>query len=274
VSLTEPLEMLDKNLIRAQLDQHSKSLLSDLVLLATTDSTNSWIRAQPRPEQPGLAVFAEYQSAGRGRRGQRWVSPSGRNIYLSIGWKFESGAAELGCLPLVLALGACDALEQAGLRGHGVKWPNDLWLDHKKLGGCLVEIQGDTGGPCAAVMGVGINVCMPTSTPETGDIDQAWTDVASRVPDISRNLLAAKLLNSIIRGLDQFTQHGFEPFTDEWKSRDLLSGEHVELKQADKSISGQCLGISRGGGLLIQGPQAVGEYMSGEVSNVKKESSA
>jgi len=270
--LLEPLELLNGDRIRSHLEPEAESGLNELVLLPSVDSTNSWIQSQPTESQPGTAVFAESQSAGRGRRGQQWVSPFGRNIYFSVGWRFESGAGELACLPLLLALCACEALDRVGLQGHGVKWPNDLLVDDRKLGGCLVEVQGDVSGPCMAVLGVGINVRMPASTPEAEHIDQAWTDVASRVPGISRNRLAGKLLNSSITRLNQFARDGFEPFAGDWAARDMLAGKDVNLKLPSGPIRGPCMGISPRGGLLIQNAKGVGEYMAGEASVVRKDS--
>ena len=135
--------------------------------------------------------------AGRGRRGRRWHSPEGGNLYLSLGWRFRQPLAELGCLPLVVALSAAAALTRSGLEGHRIKWPNDLLIDGPKLCGCRVEMQGDAGGPYHAVLGIGINIQMPRSE-ATSAIDQPWTDVKTHLPDCSRNGLAALLLEELV----------------------------------------------------------------------------
>ena len=224
----------------------------------------------PVDQQAGRAVMAECQTAGRGRRGQAWVSPYGRNIYLSLGWAFESGAGELACLPLLVALSACDALTTAGLQGHGIKWPNDLLHDSRKLGGCLVEVQGDVSGPCHAVLGVGLNVRMAQDSPGTGDIDQPWTDIASQAPAVSRNTLAANLLDHLVVNLKEFASDGFEPFMARWQSVDVLQGHEVELRHAGRKVTGISRGISGRGALLIQDGQGVGEYTAGEISTIRK----
>jgi BirA family biotin operon repressor/biotin-[acetyl-CoA-carboxylase] ligase len=268
--LREPLELLDEEHIRSRLTAHAKSLLAGLALLQEVDSTNRWLQALPSGEQAGFCVLAECQTAGRGRRGQHWISPFGRNIYLSLGWSFESGAGDLGCLPLLLALSASQALDDEGLQGHGIKWPNDLLLDQRKFGGCLVEVQGDVSGPCQAILGAGINVHMPPSTNGVEAIDQPWTDVSSRVPGISRNRLAASLVNTLLINLERYTVEGFGPFMAYWKTRDELAGKALELSLAGKTIRGTSGGISPGGGLLLKTAQGVGEYKAGEASIVRK----
>ncbi len=148
--LREALELLDRERILAAMGA-SRAALGNVRVLATCDSTNDVVRKLGRDEAHGAAVLAERQTAGRGRHGRRWHSPFARNLYLSLGWIFERGVAELGGLPLVVALAATRAIRGAGLRAQGVKWPNDLVVDGRKLGGCLVEIQGDANGPCRAV---------------------------------------------------------------------------------------------------------------------------
>lgn len=270
--LVEPLELFDRELILSQIGEKAKNSLNKLVILATTESSNSWLQEKPLSEQAGVFVLAERQTAGRGRRGKKWVSPFGRNIYASLGWEFERGAGDLGCLPLLVALSACDALDALGLRGHSIKWPNDILMNGYKLGGCLVELQGDVNGPCLAVMGIGINVQMPESAPGASAIGQAWTDVCSHVPGVSRNRLAGLLLDSLVSRIEIFSRDGFLPFHQDWKSRDALNGKEVELLLPGSTLKGVALGISDRGGLMLQTEQGVGEYLAGEVSVIKKES--
>jgi len=184
--LAEPIELLDRQRITAGLSAGAQRDLASFQIISTVDSTNAELQRMPAAEQHACAVLAERQTSGRGRRGRHWYSPFARNIYLSLGWRFDTGVGELGCLPLVVALAAGEALRLAGVTGHAIKWPNDILLNGRKLGGCLVEVQGDASGPCSAVMGVGINVNMPQSTAGTNMIDQPWTDVGSQVPWVSR----------------------------------------------------------------------------------------
>ena len=239
--------------------------LAGLNIKASLDSTNSALQRLPLGQQHAAAIVAEHQSAGRGRRGRQWHSPHGRNLYLSLGWRFDKPLAELGCLPLVLALSAAGALARAGLKGHRVKWPNDLLLDGRKLCGCLVEVKGDAKGPCHAVLGVGINVHMPASE-ETNEIDQPWTDLHSQLPACSRNDLAALLLEELIRQLILFAEQGFTPFRESWQRMDGLAGQVVNVYSGSGSLQGTARGIDDQGAFLLDTGKEVLSLHIGEVS--------
>jgi BirA family biotin operon repressor/biotin-[acetyl-CoA-carboxylase] ligase len=263
--LREPLELLDESIILAGLDSAIRTRLNSLSIEASLDSTNSALQRLPVDQQHATVILAEHQSVGRGRRGRQWHSPYGRNLYLSLGWMFDQSLAELGCLPLVVALATAQALSRAGLEGHKVKWPNDLLLDGRKLCGCLVEVQGDTQGPCYAVLGVGVNVLMPASELTAG-IDQPWTDLNTHVPGCSRNRLAALLLEELIIQLTLFAERGFTPFFDLWQQFDALKEQTVEVLTGSSSIKGTARGIDQRGALLLDTGAEVLTLYSGEVS--------
>lgn len=262
----EQVELLDRDSILAEIDDRFGSPPLALRIASEVDSTNDRLLAMPASQRHRVALLAEHQTRGRGRRGRQWVSPYGRNIYLSMGWTFELGAAELGCLPLVVALAACEALARLGLKDQRVKWPNDLLLGGRKLGGCLVDIQSDVNGPCHAVMGVGLNLHMPAGLPETAAIDQPWTDLGAALPGLSRNRLAGQLLNAMLAKTSQFARQGFQPLQAEWRARDGLAGQQVELSHASGTVRGRVLGITARGALRLQLSSGTGEYAAGEVS--------
>jgi len=262
---TDQIELLDKAAILAGMDPATRNQLSGLNIETSVDSTNSALQRLALAQQHAAVVLAEFQSAGRGRRGRQWHSPLGRNLYLSLGWKFEKSPAELGCLSLVLALCAAQALTRAGLEGHRVKWPNDLLLDERKLGGCLVEVKGDTKGPCHAVLGVGINVHMPESA-VANEIDQPWTDLHSQLPDCSRNGLAALLLEELLKQMVLFAEQGFTPFRYLWKQMDSLNGQLVSVYSGNGSLQGTARGIDDHGALLLDTGKEVLSLHVGEVS--------
>ncbi len=259
------VELLDQALIREQMSQQTRNKLTGLVIEASLDSTNSALQRIPVAQQHGMAILAEYQSAGRGRRGRRWHSPAGGNLYLSFGWHFRQPLAEMGCLPLVVALSAAQALARSGLEGHQVKWPNDLLLDRKKLAGCLVEVQGDARGSCHAVMGVGINIHMPQAE-TVPEIDQPWTDLCTHLPDCSRNNLAALLLEELIDQLSLFAAQGFTPFTRLWEQMDGLKGRLVDITTGQLILHGTVAGIDGDGALLLDTGAEILSLHSGEVS--------
>lgn len=264
-SLSETIELLEEHKILAALDAEARGMLRGIETYATLDSTNSALQRLPEGARHAVAVLAEHQSSGRGRRGRRWVSPFARNIYLSLGWQFQNRVDELGCLPLVVALAVAKALTQAGLDGHRVKWPNDLLLDGRKLSGCLVDTKSDNEGPCHAVIGVGINVHMPESE-QTGKIDQAWTDLEQQLPGLSRNHLAGLLLQALVKDLTLFARQGFEPFRQYWRQMDGLYGRVINVYSKNESMSGTAIGIDENGALLLDTGQQTLRLHSGEVS--------
>lgn len=264
-SVLSSVELLDRSLILARMDSRLREKLTGLVIEQTLDSTNSALQRIDAEQQHGRAILAEQQTAGRGRRGRHWHSPEGGNLYLSLGWRFSQPMAELGCLPLVVALSAAQALTRSGLEGQRIKWPNDLLLDNKKLCGCLVEVQGDTRGPCDAVLGVGINIRMPASQAATA-IDQPWTDLHSHLPDCSRNQLAALLLEEMLVNLSLFAAKGFAPFTEQWQQLDVLKGRRVDVAAGNRILHGTVAGIDKVGALLLDTGHEILSLHSGEVS--------
>ena len=262
--LSEPLELLDREKILAVRGTAFQAELRQLDILSEIDSTNSELLRRGAGHRHSCAVIAERQTGGRGRRGRQWHSPFGRNIYLSLGWKFESGLGQLGCLPLVVAISASSALLRMGLRGRTIKWPNDLLLEGRKIGGCLVEVQGDLNGPCHAVMGVGINVRMP-DIEQPKSIGRAWTDVSSHIAGASRNELAALLLDELVKAMTVYRLGGFEPFREAWAGLDELKDKPVTLFRDQKKITGIARGLGERGGLLLERSGVVDEFHAGEV---------
>jgi len=263
--LREPLELLDRAKILNSMDSTVSEKLRSLRIESSLDSTNAEVRRLANADQHAAVIIAEHQTGGRGRRGRQWHSPYARNLYLSMGWMFDNALSELGCLPLVVALATASTLQRMGLEGHRVKWPNDLTLDGRKLCGCLVEVQGDSQGPCHAVLGIGINVHMPVSE-LTGGIDQPWTDLHSRLPDCSRNLLAGLLLEELVTALERYSAQGFSPFGDSWKQWDGLCGRSIGVLTASGEIRGTAAGIDAAGALLLDTGAEIVKLYSGDVS--------
>jgi BirA family biotin operon repressor/biotin-[acetyl-CoA-carboxylase] ligase len=262
--------LLKRTLILQNIDPEFLDELASLSIESSVDSTNSAVQRLPVAEQHAAAILAEQQTTGRGRRGRMWHSPYAKNLYLSLGWKFEKSLTELGCLPLVVALSVAGALSRAGLTGHKIKWPNDILLGGRKLSGCLVEMQVNSNGFCNAVIGVGINVDMPESE-SINEISQPWTDLRTRLPDCSRNGVAALLLEELIRNLKAFESQGFTPFASSWVEMDVLQGALIEVFSGDKILTGTAAGIDDAGALLLDTGKEVLSLHSGEVSLRKTE---
>lgn len=256
------IELLDASTIRAGLSPASRDLLADLQVCRQVDSTNAVLARGTTASRGARVCLAEYQSAGRGRRGRHWVSPFGSNVYLSIAWQFGGGAEVLQGLPLAVGASICEGLERLGVAGLKLKWPNDIQRDGAKLAGILVEMSGDAAGPCTVIVGVGINVAMPgRSAPEIG---QPWADLADLRP--GRNTLVATLLEQLLPLLDAYEREGFAPWRERWMARDAYAGKPVRIEGGGRVMAGIAAGVDEGGALLLQGETGTVAVHGGEVS--------
>ena len=263
--LSDPLELLSQEQIEQHLLPHSQQALTRIHLLDEVDSTNAYLLK--RPDLRGLQVaLAERQTQGRGRRGRPWVSPFARNIYLSLSWTLEGGINQAEGLSLVIGMAVARTLGRLGLMDAGIKWPNDIHWQQKKLGGILLEMAGEAGGPCRLVVGIGLNVAM--NELQNQEIDQPWVDLSTIMMGAppSRNKLAAMLLNAVIEVLRDFESGGLAHFLTEWRRYDLVSGREVSLHLPDRIVTGYAQGIDETGALLVRTEQGIQRFVSGEVS--------
>ena len=263
------LELLDATTITQLLSKNHQSLLSTLEIHDSLNSTNSYLvdYAQQHAAS-GIVCFAEHQSAGKGRRGRTWVPPYGSNLYMSILWRFQQGgiAATAG-LSLAIGIAVIRALKQHHIDDVSLKWPNDIYSQGKKLGGILIEVSGETDGPCSAVIGLGLNLFLPVSEAQT--ITQAWTDLTNvtGIVPVSRNQLAATLISHILTIVNGFETVGIQTYLDEWRSYDCLQGHLATLYIGQQKIDGLVEGIDDNGLLLIKRAEGTTQaFASGEVS--------
>jgi BirA family biotin operon repressor/biotin-[acetyl-CoA-carboxylase] ligase len=281
-SSDQAVETLDPERIRKLMSAGSLQRLSQITILADTDSSNSALKRLPLAQQHAHALLADCQTGGRGRRQRNWYSPPGCNVYLSLGWRFDDSQGRLSTLPLMVAVCTCRALSHTGLTAYGIKWPNDILAGGAKLAGILVEVQAAGGGTAHAVIGVGVNVIMPVAGAigrQAGAvIDRPWTDIASQlrggVSDLSRNGVAALLLEALVHGIAVFEAAGFQPFEKEWRELDLLEGRQVSLHNKGMSTTGIARGIDADGGLVLEIGNAGGKlcrqvFHAGEVHVVE-----
>ncbi len=257
-SLPAPMQLLDKEAILAQLHQ------ARLDVIPVIDSTNQYLLDRMSKLQSGDACIAEYQQAGRGRRGRQWFSPFGANIYMSMYWRLEQGPAAAMGLSLVIGIVMAETLQQLGAQDVRVKWPNDLYLHDRKLAGILVELTGKTGDAAQIVMGAGINLAMRGAAAE--QINQGWINLQEAGIAINRNDLAAKLINSLRDALPLFERDGLTPFTERWRALDNFMDRPVKLLIGDREIHGIARGIDKQGGLLLEQEGEMKSWVGGEIS--------
>jgi BirA family biotin operon repressor/biotin-[acetyl-CoA-carboxylase] ligase len=264
--LREPLDLFDREAILEQIPAAERSGVSALYLHDTIDSTNTWLMQKGAEGVPSGAIcLTEHQLAGRGRHGRQWISPFGRNIYLSLLWRFEMSPMEVAGLSLAAAIGVLRVLRSLDCLEAGLKWPNDILCWNKKLAGLLLEVSGEASGPSQVVIGVGLNTWLGSAGEA---INQAWTDLSS-IPNVqsrSRSQLAALLVTELLRVIQQYRIAGLASFLDEWHENDLMLGQSVEIRTASQSHRGEHLGIEASGAmrLLVDGKHRL--FHAGEVS--------
>jgi BirA family biotin operon repressor/biotin-[acetyl-CoA-carboxylase] ligase len=270
--LSEKLCLLDAARIRRGLRLDVAPRVQMLDVLPEIDSTNAQLlrRVQTGAEQACAdqvqVCLAERQSAGRGRRGRSWVSPFGRNVYMSLLVTFDGGAAALSGLSLVVGLAVAEALQARGVRGVGLKWPNDIYCQERKVGGVLLEISGDLQSRCHVVVGVGLN--LRARPQDMADVTQPWTDLASQGFDTDqRNELVAELLNSLVTAVTLFQAQGFGVFLPRWQGLDLSRDRSLEvLPGGNEAVRGVGQGVDVDGALLVATDMGLRKFHGGEVS--------
>lgn len=258
--------MLNNSKINAHLNEAAQRVCVALEIFPRIDSTNSYLMALAQADAPsGSVCFAETQTAGKGRRGRQWISPQGQNIYGSFLWRF-SCVAGLGGLSLAIGVGVIRVLRQQGFANVGLKWPNDIYSDGKKLGGILIEVTSHTDGSASAVIGLGLNFNLP---PNLDGITQAYTNLHEVAPDVAleRNFVVAQLLNELLPIAATFEDQALAAYLDEWRDYDCLFGKSVNLFVGSQQISGIVQGIDENGLLKLQRDDGtIQTFASGEVS--------
>ena len=268
--LAAATEPLDASAIKGRLARDAREHVAKLQAVWSIASTNTSLL-----ERPGLkngaseVLLAEYQTAGRGRRGRAWLAPPGGAICLSLSWTFREVPPDLGALGLVIGVCVLRALREQGVRNASLKWPNDLLLGERKLGGVLIDLRAESAGPAYVVIGIGLNVALGEQVSrriaEAGlpaaDLSDAGLSAASR------NRVAAGLIGACVRGLMEFERQGLKPFIEEWRSADALRGRPVDVRAVEGTTSrGLARGIDVHGALMVETPQGVRRFISGDVT--------
>jgi len=253
---------------RPSMDYATPALQVELVDQLDSTSTEL-LRRAARRDIHGALLAAEWQTAGRGRRGRVWTAVAGGSLTFSLGWRFEQGAGFVAGLSLAVGVAVVRALEAEGLAGVELKWPNDLVHRHLKVGGILVELNGDALGPSTVVVGVGLNIRLPQNVKR--DIAQPVSDLATvagrGAPPIDRNRLLARLVCELAASLSQYAAQGFMPFAAEWQRRHAYQGKPVKLLLPDgEQVKGTVAGVDSTGALVLADGPRRARFLAGEIS--------
>jgi BirA family biotin operon repressor/biotin-[acetyl-CoA-carboxylase] ligase len=262
--LVTPVDWLDAAQIRRHLGARAETY--QVHVLDAVDSTNTLLLAEALAGAPsGLALAAEVQTGGRGRRGNRWHAGLGGGLTFSVLWRFELGVGSLGGLSLAASVALVRALRELGGDEVQLKWPNDLLCRFQKLGGVLTELEGDVLGPSAAVIGIGVNVHVDPAVRER--IDQAVTDLTATGVRQDRNRVLGALLRHLADALELFAAQGFAPLKDEWMRYDALAGRAVAVIMPDRTEhAGIAAGVADDGALQLLTTAGLRRFHSGELS--------
>ena len=213
-------------------------------------STNDLVREfLSADDSRGVIVLAEEQTQGRGRRGRRWHSPAGANLYLSLGWRFHGPVERLSGLSLAIGAMLAEAIARDYTVELALKWPNDLYHGERKLGGVLIELLGEKNSVIPVIAGIGLNVNMPLE--DTEAIQRPWTDLSSVLgTQVNRNDLAARLINQLASGLTDIEGGDMGSWLERWRQRDFLLGRQV-LVEGSPTVAGTAAGVDQNGALLV-----------------------
>jgi BirA family biotin operon repressor/biotin-[acetyl-CoA-carboxylase] ligase len=261
--------LLDATRLLAALPAAARERVAALDIAWSIPSTNATL-LQCAPPIAGLALvqLAEHQTAGRGRRGRSWLAPLGGALCLSVGWTFPQLPRDVAALSLAVGVAVRRALLAGGVGGVGLKWPNDLVIADRKLGGILIELRAEAGGPGYVVIGVGLNVALGAAACTALTAAGATAvDLASVVAaPIDRSLLAARIVAELLAALPAFAEHGFADFAAEWATADTLRGRAVRLESVAGTEHGIAQGVDAGGALQVATAQGLERVLSAEVT--------
>jgi BirA family biotin operon repressor/biotin-[acetyl-CoA-carboxylase] ligase len=227
------------------------------VHLRATDSTNERARALAAAGAPhGTLVTADEQSAGRGRQGRTWTAAPGEALLMSLVVRGLERRDAL--LPLAAAVAVCEACERTAGVGCAIKWPNDVWIEGRKVAGILIEGRPQEGW---AVVGIGLNVTTRSFPPELAETATSRALCAGSDPAHSRNTSRDQVLAALLEALDALLAAPADDVLGRWRSRDALRGAPV----AWSGGRGMAAGITDAGALRVETDAGTVELDAGEV---------
>lgn len=265
-----PLDLVDPDRIRSRISTDVLRHIARLEVFSELESTNSHLLGAPAPAPGNLtAALAEFQLAGRGRRGRTWNMPPGSGIALSVGWSFAKTPDELPALSLAAGVVTRRVIEALNGCAPMLKWPNDLVWNHRKLGGILVETAPRNAGACHVVVGIGLNVSMDSETlGNVGEHPGSAIDLDrmtnARPPP--RNDLAARLIVGYFEMFRTFEESGFGPYRTPFREADYLRRQPVTVTDGPDRLSGTAEGVDSHGALIVMTSTGTRRIVSGDVT--------
>ncbi|MEZ5661515.1 MAG: biotin--[acetyl-CoA-carboxylase] ligase [Burkholderiaceae bacterium] len=242
-----------------------------LLHVAETDSTNSVLLAHPFADdaRPALALWADHQRAGRGRRERSWSATAGSALMFSVALESRLAASEPPPVAFSLVCGLlvhrrlAERLSPGSAAALRVKWPNDLLLAGRKLAGILIETRRQRSLE-RIVVGIGVNLHADPSRPEGS---ACLADAGLSMSEAQCESLVGQLRDDLARALPCFREHGFGPWRDAWMQADAFAGRAVRLTDADRLLAqGLYRGLADDGAVLVESADGVLPYRVGDLS--------
>jgi len=236
------------------LTQIRSGLWKDVIVHDSVESTNDLAMslATKREIAPGTVIVADRQTRGKGRLGRTWESPAGTNIYISLIIKPELEPRDATMLTVLGAVAGALALQKLCAIPVSIKWPNDLVVSDKKLGGILTEVRADPDRVAIAVIGMGINVNM-----DSRGLPEIIRDIATSVRIETgmhhpRNEIIIQLLREFEQWFTILKKEGKKPLLDTWRKNSSTLGRKVSVVMRDVSCSGIAEDIDDNGMLILK----------------------
>lgn len=256
VSLSEPVQLISTDLVTAALPAEVGYEHHWVI-----DSTNKYLMDGAYRNKTRICS-AEMQISGRGRRGRSWVSPFGKNIYLSLLSTIELPMREMSGLSLAVGICVATLLRRLGCAQVGLKWPNDLMTESGKVGGILIELESVTPEVTRVCIGLGLNVFQAPQTQEIGRAAMCLADFGQW----NRTELMIKLIGELLELVNDFDGAQMQGIQQLWTGLDLYWGKTISVVQNGQEISGVNEGIDLKGQLVLNCGGVLRYFNAGEVS--------
>ena len=253
--------------IRDGLSNLNVTIGSEIVFFQVIGSTNTAAAGlAAKGQREGTVVIADSQTEGRGRRGRTWVSPAGKNLYLSIIVRPAIPPGEASILTLMSAVACTSAIQRLSSVPVSIKWPNDLMAADKKIGGILTEMKADADSINYVVIGIGINLNLDTlDMPDS--IRESATSVMLQAGSMqSRTKYALEVIKSLDYWYTIFLESGKRPIIESWQRLSSTPGRAVTVTTGEGKLTGLAEGIDDEGLLILRlGDNSVVKIRSGDV---------
>jgi len=253
--------------IQQPLTELANAKLEKLEVFSSIASTNTYLLAQPAPPAGRYRVaIADHQTSGRGRHYRRWISAPGSGLCLSMSYTFARTPEQLPALTLALGVAVVESLQQIGVEGVSLKWPNDIVALDGKLGGILTEVQSGSGEGVTVVVGLGLNVHLREQIDFSADSDWAHRAIdlngLMEVPP-AREMLAATVIEHLYISMAIFEAQGL--VVSDWRRHDWLLDREITVDMPDGQITGTAAGVEEDGALVVGTSNGRRRVISGSI---------